>query len=78
MSENATPKQTPPAVNRNEGAAESYQGNKQPGIGATTRRINRYNKRSGNWTVPTYKGFVGTIPKIGGVIGLHNENVTKK
>ena len=82
MSEKATPEQSPPTANANAGNAEQPQENEQASSGATGNRHrgthNRYTNRSGNAVMSTSKDFDGATPKIGGVLALRSENVTKK
>ena len=82
MTENAIPDQSPPSANANTSNTEQPQENKQSGSGATANRHrgtqNSYNNRSGNVVTSTSKDFAGATPKIGGILALHSENVTKQ
>ena len=43
-----------------------------------SRRPTRSNNRYGNALGSTQKDFVGDTPKLGGILGLRSENITKK
>ena len=78
MSENVTPDQTPPTANENENNAERAGGSETGSTNGGTRRPTRFNNRYGNITGTTHRDFAGDTPKIGGILGLRSENVTKK
>ena len=46
--------------------------------GNSTSRATRQSTRNGTFQTSTNKDFGGAIPKLGGILALRNENVTKK
>ena len=82
MSEITPPEQSPSAANANTNNTEQSRENEQVDSGSIGNRHrgtqNRYNNRSGNVVMSTAKDFVGATPKIGGILALRSENITKK
>ena len=78
MPENVIPDQTPPTANENENNAERAGGSEAGSTNGGTRRPTRFNNRYGNITGTTQRDCVGDTPKLGGILGLRSENVTKK
>ena len=78
MSENVMPDQTPPTANENENNAERAGGSETGSTNGGTRRSKRFNNRYGSITGTTHRDFAGNTPKIGRILGLCSENVTKK
>ena len=81
MSENVQLEQSPPA-NTNEGIPEQGQSSKRSSYrdkcGRNSGRSFRHGSSFRDSGTSTPKDFVGTTPKIGGILGLRTENVTKK
>ena len=61
----------------NADANDTVQGEQASADGGT-RRPTRPNNRFGNVTGSTPRDFEGDTPKLGGILGLRSENVTKK
>ena len=78
MPENVMPDQTLPTANENEINAERAGGSEAGSTNGGTRRPTYFNNRYGSITRTTQRDFVGDTPKIGGILGLRSENVTKK
>ena len=77
MSE-SLPEQTPHVPRASEGENVNTEGALPVSANGGTRRPTRLNNRYGNVLNSTPKDFVGDTPKLGGILGLRSENVTKK
>ena len=77
MSE-SPPEPTPQVANASNADANDTVRGEQASADGGTRRPTRPNNRFGNVTGSTPRDFEGDTPKLGGILGLRSENVTKK
>ena len=77
MSENP-PEPTPQVTNTSNADTNDTVRGEQASADSGSRRPTRPNNQFGNVTGSTPRDFEGDTPKLGGILGLRSENVTKK
>ena len=78
MPENTPSDQTPQVASASDRNADNNLQTEPVSANGGTRKPTRYNNRFGNVTGSTPRDFEGDTPKLGGVLGLRSENITKK
>ena len=78
MSKSAPPESTPTVADASYSNTGHDTGRDSVSTHGGTMRPTRFNNRYGNVTRSNPRDFEGNTPKLGGILGIRSENLTKK